>query len=215
MKNLLYKEFKLAMHPTSLLFLGLSAMLLIPNYPYYITFFYTCLAVFFICLSGRENNDIFYTVSLPVRKRDMVKARFSFVMILQLLQVLIAVPFAALRQSFPMPGNEVGMDANIAFFGLSFVMLGIFNLLFFTSYYKNPQKVGAAFAKSSIAITLYMLLAEICAHALPFVRDSLDTKDPQFLSEKLIVLSVGILIYAALSGLAYHKSIKYFEALDL
>ena len=34
MKHLLNKEFRLAMHPTNLIFLTLSAMLLIPDYPY-------------------------------------------------------------------------------------------------------------------------------------------------------------------------------------
>ena len=38
MKKLLYKEIRLGMHPTNPLFLGLSAMLLIPNYPYYVIF---------------------------------------------------------------------------------------------------------------------------------------------------------------------------------
>ena len=35
MLNLLRKELRLAVHPTSWLFLGLSLMLLIPSYPYY------------------------------------------------------------------------------------------------------------------------------------------------------------------------------------
>ena len=34
MLNLLRKELRLAVHPTSWLFLGLSLMLLIPSYPY-------------------------------------------------------------------------------------------------------------------------------------------------------------------------------------
>ena len=48
MKNLMRKELLLAMHPASMLFLLLSAMLLIPNYPYYVICFYTCLGTFFI-----------------------------------------------------------------------------------------------------------------------------------------------------------------------
>ncbi|MEG2624491.1 MAG: ABC-2 transporter permease, partial [Clostridia bacterium] len=94
MKNLFYKECRLAAHPTSILFLLLSAMLLIPNYPYLVVFFYTSLAIFFVCLAGRENHDIFYTLSLPVAKRDIVRARFAFSVVLQLAQILIAVPFA-------------------------------------------------------------------------------------------------------------------------
>lgn len=215
MRNLLLKEFKLAMHPTAIIFLSLSAMLMIPNYPYYVTFFYTGLAIFFTCLNGRENNDIFYTMLLPVRKKDIVKSRFLFVIILQLIQVLLAVPFAILRQSFNLPGNQVGMDANIAFFGLSFIMLGIFNLVFFNIYYKDVNKVGKAFGISSAAVFVYMTIAETCVHVVPFVRDYLDTKDTVYLSYKLIVLAAGIIIYVLLSFITYKKSVKNFEKLDL
>lgn len=215
MKNLLLKEFKLAMHPTAIIFLPLSAMLIIPNYPYYVTFFYTGLAVFFTCLSGRENHDIFYTMSLPVRKKDIVKSRFVFVIIMQLLQMLLAIPFAVLRQSFSIPGNQVGMDANIAFFGLSFIMLGIFNLVFFGVYYKDVNKVGTAFAISSVAMFVYIIIAEACVHVVPFVRYYLDTKDTEYLSYKIIVLAVGIFIYVLMTFVAYKKSAKKFETLDL
>ena len=215
MRNLLLKEIKLAMHPTAIIFLSLSAMLMIPNYPYYVTFFYTGLAIFFTCLNGRENNDIFYTMLLPVRKKDIVKSRFLFVIILQLIQVLLAVPFAILRQSFNLPGNQVGMDANIAFFGLSFIMLGIFNLVFFNIYYKDVNKVGKAFGISSVAVFVYMTIAETCVHIVPFVRDYLDTKDTVYLSYKLIVLTAGIIIYVLLSFITYKKSVKNFEKLDL
>jgi magnesium-transporting ATPase (P-type) len=215
MKDLLAKEIRLAMHPTALLFLPLSAMLLIPNYPYYVVFFYTGLAVFFTCLAGRENHDVFYTLSLPVRKRDIVKARYALVVGMQLAQMVLALPFAALRQSFSLPGNQVGMDANIAFFGFSFVMLGIFNLVFFAVYYADTDKVGKAFNLSSIAVAAYMIVAEACAHVVPFVRDRLDTKDPLFLSEKLLVLFLGALFYTFATLASCRKSIALFERLDL
>ena len=215
MKNLLLKEFKLSMHPTALIFLSLSAMLIIPNYPYYVTFFYTGLAVFFTCLSGRENKDILYTILLPVSKKDIVKARFLFVIIIQLAQLLLAVPFALLRQSFDMPGNQVGMDANIAFFGLSFLMLGIFNLVYFHVYYNDVNKVGKAFAISSIVITLYIIIIEACTHAVPFMRNYLDTRDPEYLVYKLIVLAIGILVYIFMTAVSCKKSIKSFESIDL
>ncbi len=215
MKKLLWKEFSLAMHPTAIIFLSLSAMLIIPNYPYYVTFFYTGLAVFFTCLTGRENHDIAFSMSLPVRKRDIVKARFAFVMLIQLLQVLLSIPFAALRQSFDMPGNQVGMDANIAFFGLSFGMLGLFNLVFFRVYYKDVNKVGKAFVWSSATIAVYMILAETSAHVVPFVRDCLDTKDPDYLIYKLYVLAAGMLLYGLLTVVAYGKAVRSFEKLDL
>jgi hypothetical protein len=215
MLNLLRKEFRLAMHPTAIIFLSFSVMLIIPNYPYYVTFFYTGLAVFFTCLTGRENNDIAYSASLPVRKIDIVRARFLFVVILETAQLLLAVPFAIMRQGMPLPGNIVGMDANIAFFGLSLLLLGLFNLAFFGIYYGDVNKVGRAFVVSSAAVFLFILIAEGAAHVAPFFRDVLDTKDPANLGAKLAVLAGGAVAFAALTLASYLRSAASFEKMDL
>ncbi len=215
MKNLIRKELLLSMHPTAPIFLILSGMLIIPSYPYYVVFFYTGLAVFFTCLNGRENNDVFYTLTLPVSKRYIVKARFVFTVLLQLAQMLAAVPFAIIRQNMPLPGNQVGMDANIALFGLAFVMYGVFNYIFYGIYYKDVNKVGTSFVLSSVAMFVYIAIAETCSHAVPFVRDYLDTKDPQYLTYKLTVLAIGVIFYAFSTYMVYRKSVKSFEALDL
>ncbi|MDD3920108.1 MAG: ABC-2 transporter permease [Eubacteriales bacterium] len=215
MKQMLAKEFRLAIHPTNLLFLGLSAMMLIPNYPYYVTFFYTSLSMFFTCLNGRENNDIFYSATLPAKKREIVKARYLYVMVFQMLQFLVAVPFALLRQSMDMPGNAVGMDANIALFAFSFGLYAVFNAVFFGIYYKNVNKVGKAFVVASILEFVYIGIAEAVAHVVPVVRDQLDTPDPQFLGAKLIALAIGAAVYIAVTVLSYRSSVKHFEAWDL
>ena len=83
MRLMLRKELRLALHPTAPMFLALSAMLMIPSYPYLVAFFYTGLAVFFTCLNGRENQDVFYSMLLPVAKRDLVRARFLTVTLLE------------------------------------------------------------------------------------------------------------------------------------
>ena len=215
MKKLLKKEIVLSMHPTALIFLALSAMLVIPNYPYYVTFFYTGLAVFFTCLNGRENNDVYYTLLLPVSKRSAVKARFTIVVLLEMLQMLLALPFAILRQNMDMPGNQAGMDANIALFGLSFILLGIFNLVFFGVYYRDVTKVGKAFALSSTAVFVYIAVAESCSFAVPFFRDRLDTPDTEYVGYKLIVLGVGITIYIVLTLLAFKRAARSFEKQDI
>lgn len=215
MKSMLKKELRLCMHPTVPLFLLLSSMLLIPNYPYYVVFFYTGLAVFFTCLTGRENSDVFYTMLLPVAKRDIVRARFLFVVLFEAVQVAVSVPFAVIRQSMPISGNAVGMDANIALFGLSLGMLGIFNFIFFCIYYGDVAKVGKAFGLACVGVSVYMIAAETCDHAVPFFRDRLDTRDPLFLKEKLIVLAIGLTVFAVLTATAYRRSVRSFEALDL
>lgn len=215
MKKLLAKEVKLAMHPTAPIFIMLSAMLLIPNYPYYVVFFYTGLAVFFTCLMGRENNDVTYTMLLPVRKTDIVKARYAFVVLLELIQVIVAIPFAVLRQHLPLEPNQVGMDANISLFAISFIMLGLFNLVFFKVYYSDVLKVGKAFVLSSISVFGFMIIAEVLTHAVPFFRDILDTYDNVYVPQKLVVLAIGIIIYITLTLISYMSSKKSFELLDL
>ncbi len=216
MKNLLYKELRLALQAPAALFLLLSAMLIIPNYPYYVTFFYTALGIFFCCQLGRENNDVYYTLTLPVRKRDAVTARFLLAALLEAAQLLIAVPFALLRQSFSgLGGNAVGMDANIALFGLSALMLGLFNLSFFPAYYKDPRKVGVPFVKGCIVVFVFIVAAEVCAHAVPFFRDKLDTMHGAFLPENLAVLAAGLVLWALLTLLAWKTSVRRFEKLDL
>ena len=164
MKNLMRKELVLAMHPASVLFLLLSAMLLIPNYPYYVICFYTCLGTFFICLTGRENRDIEFTALLPVRKTDLVRARVFTVMLMQLAQLVIAVPFAVFSSRVSAE-NLVGMDANTAFFRIRAGAVRRVQSCLFRNYYRAPGKgrqrpsVGAA-----APFTLCMVVFEACAH---------------------------------------------------
>lgn len=215
MKKLLLKEFKLSMHPTVPLFILLSAMVFIPNYPYYVIFFYTTLAFFFVCLTGRENKDVAYTMLLPVKKSDVVKARFVFLIIVEMLQIIVAVPFAFIRQNVGLEPNAVGMEANIALFGFAFLIYGIFHLAFFGIYYKDVKKVGKAFIASSIALFLFICIAETLVHIIPFLRDKIDTYDNVYIPEKLIVLAAGIVIYIICTVVAYKKAINNFEKQDI
>lgn len=215
MKNLLWKELRLAIHPTTFIFWALSAMLLIPNYPYYVVFFYTALGLFFICLTGRENHDIEYSMMLPIRKRDLVHARIAFAVCIEAVQLIIAIPFAVLRSHMPDPRNLAGMDANIALFGITLILLGLFNHLFFTRYYRAPEKVGRVFAFSSICTFVFILIAEASVQIVPFCKEKLDTPDPLFLTEKLCVLGIGAAAFALLTWDACRRAARSFETLDL
>ncbi len=215
LKKLLYKEFALALHPAAVIFLLLSAMLLIPNYPMYVVFFYNMLGIYFICLSGRENHDYVYTLSLPVAKHDVVCARILFAVLLQMVQMLLAVGFALLRGTISMGQNAAGMDTNAAFFGLSFILLALFNLIFFTGYFTAPDKVGRVFVRVSIAAFFYIAIVESCSFIVPFFRDKLDTPSPLYMTEKLTVLGIGIAVYIVLTYVSLRISCSKFEKLDM
>ena len=215
MRNLLRHELRLVVHPTNWIFLALSAMLLIPNYPYYVVFFYGCLGFLFTFTEARENQDFLFLSLLPFGKRDLVKSRFLLVILFQLAQLLLSMPFAALRQSFAIPGNAAGMDAGVALFGLALSMLGIFNWVFLGSFFRKPARVGTAFLKGCLALAVYMALAETAAFVIPFFRDTLDTPDPAHLGAKFAVLAAGAAIYVLLNALAYRDCGKAFEKVDL
>lgn len=215
MIKLIKKDFVLAVHPTAYIFMLLSSMLLIPNYPYLVIFFYTSLAIFFTCLSGRENNDIFYSLMLPVKKSDIVMARIMTALLLELAQMLFAVGFAVLRSLINIPANQAGMDANIALFAEGLIMFGIFNIVFFTSYYRNVNRVGTSFVLGSAASFLFILITEVLNFVLPFVRDRLDTPDPMYMGEKLLLLAAAVVIFASLSFAAVKISKASFEKLDI
>ena len=93
MKALLYKEFKLAMHPICYVFVFLfPLMLLIPNYPIAIGFIYvlTCYPILFLGANkGQQSNDLLYSTLLPVRKKDIVMARIFTVIFMQVVFMIV------------------------------------------------------------------------------------------------------------------------------
>lgn len=215
MKNLIYKDFKLSIHTTSYLFLILGSMLLIPSYPYYVAFFYQTLGIFFMFMTGNSTNDVFFTAMLPIRKRDAVKARFYTVLILELLQIIVSVPFAILRTILIPMENGAGIEANTALFGLAFVMFGLFNITFLPMFYKTGNKTGMPFMISCLAMTLFAGIAEVAININRSWKAALDTINPEYLPQQIVVLAAGIIVFGLLSFIAYEKSAASFERLDL
>lgn len=215
MNNLVYKEFKLSVHTTSYLFLFLAAMLLIPSYPYYVAFFYQTLGIFFTFLNGNTTNDITFTTLLPIRKRDAVKARVITVVAFELLQIIVSIPFAIVRLRLIPLENQAGMEANMALFGLVFVMFGIFNIIFLPGFYKTAYKTGAPFLWACLAMTLFTVAAEAAIHLIPGWGATLDNVGTAGLPAQAGVLLTGVLAFVGLTYLAYTRSVQRFEALDL
>lgn len=216
MKDLLCKELRLSLHPAQLLFLALSAMVLIPSYPYYVIFLYTCLGVYFMFLSGRENRDVFYTALLPVRKCEVVRARVLSAALIELVQVLVTVPLAVLSVRMNPGTNTAGIEPNVAFFGLVFVMLGGFNLIFLPSFYQTALRTGRGLIWGSVFILLYFIAVESAAQYVPSpVSAFLDTTEPAAQLRQLPLLLCGLLLWIGLTALASRISERRFERVDL
>ena len=215
MKQLIKKEWRLTVTPVPLLFLLLSGLVLVPSYPYYVTFFYHSLGVFLMLQAARENRDVYYMALLPLAKRDLVKARVSTIVTLQLLQALVCVPFMLLRASYGQLKNPVGIEANLAFLGFGFVLMGLFDLVFLPMHYKNGYDLGKPFVVSSVVLFLAIVLLETLDHILPYMKTVCESYAPADLVRQLPVLLGGMAIYALAVWLAYRKSAARFEAVDL
>lgn len=214
MKTLLYKQLRLACHPMTPVFCLSGIMLLIPNYPYSVAFFYVTLGLFFTFLNMREQKDIYYSALLPLRKRDTVRAAVAFTVFVELLSVVITALFCLLSAKLqPGKDNAVGMDANLMLLGAGFVLYGVFNLVFFVCLYRSGYKVGAAYLKANLALWPMMLLAEALTHFPSLMW--LNRVDTQANLRQIPILLFGIAVFAVLTMLAYRRSARLYERVDL
>lgn len=214
MKTLLYKQLRLACHPMTPVFCLSGIMLLIPNYPYSVAFFYVTLGLFFTFLNMREQKDIYYSALLPLRKRDTVRAAVAFTVLVELLSVVITALFCLLSAKLqPGKDNAVGMDANLMLLGAGFVLYGVFNLVFFICLYRSGYKVGVAYLKANLALWPMMLLAEALPHFPSLMW--LNRVDAQANLRQIPILLFGVAVFAALTMLAYRRSARLYERVDL
>ena len=215
MKALQSKNWRLAMSPVPLLFLLLSGLILIPNYPYYVTFFYNSLGIFMWIQSLRENRDTAYMMLLPVTKAEMVRARLRTVVQLELLQLLACVPFMVLRASYGHLNNAVGIEANAAFLGLGLVQMGLFNLVFFPMHYRNAYDLGKPFLAASAAELFYIVLVEACDHVIPYMKTVCESYALSDQLRQWPMLLGGVAVFALLTWAAERSSVRRFEKVDL
>lgn len=214
MKALLYKQFRLVCHPMTLIFCLFGIMVLIPNYPYTVIFFYVMLGLFFTFLNIREQKDIYYSALLPVPKRDTVKAGCAFVVIIEGLSLVVLIPCSLLAVHLqPGKDNLVGLDPNLALLAAGFLLYAVFNAVFLPSFYANGYKVGVAFVKAVIPTTLAMIVLEALPH-FP-VLTWLDDMDAATQVRLLPVLIGSVLIYAGGMALTFWASAQRYEKVDL
>ena len=213
--KLLMKEWKLCMHPMGYIMLLCSALVLVPGYPYGVSCFYMGLAIFFICLTARENHDAAFTLTLPVSRRDAVRARILFCSVLEVLDLLGMCVFILVKKAIGDTPNPAGLNAGLALIGEGLIIFTLFNMVFFPLYYRDINKPGKAFAFAAAAVFLWIAVEIAGKYTIPFIRDVLDQPDPRFLSEKALFTFGALALYAAGTAWSIQTGAKHFEALDL
>jgi len=219
MKNLLAKEIKLTLSPVNYLFLLFVTMSLIPSYPGYVGFFYICLSIFFMFNNAELNKDIQYSMILPIRKKDMVKARCLLVGFYEIVVLLLSIPFGFLQNKLMPTGNPAGIDYNVAFYGFVLILYSVFHFALFTKFYKKAEKPGLPFLIASICFWVLYALFEFPIWTKNIFNIEytkvLDSTTPENLVKQLPVLAAGIVIYILGWFVTFKVSAKRFEKVDL
>ena len=189
--------------------------LFVPGYPYGVSCFYMGLAIFFICLTARENHDATYTLMLPVSRADAVKGRILFCTLLEVIDLLVMGIFILIKYAIGTTPNPAGLDAGLALIGSGMIIFAIFNMIFFPVYYKDINKPGKAFGFAAVAVFLWIIIETVSTYAVPFFRDVLDQPDPRNMSDKALFTLAGLALFVAGTAKSVQMSVKKFEEVDL
>ena len=223
MKALLYKEFKLAMHPICYLFIALfPLMILIPSYPIAIGFIYilSCYPVLFLGANkGQQSNDLLYSTLLPVRKKDIVLARIFTVMIMQFAFIAILsclYPLALFINSKLPEAANPGLTLNgyVSILGIALIGYAIADLIFFPIYYKHGKSIVMSTLLTILGFVAYLGIFTIGLPYIPGLEGYKTFLCDSGIGYQFIVLGGALLIYAAIHIAVYKISAKRLEQVD-
>ena len=226
MRNLLYKEFKLCTTPTVFIFMAFVLMLLIPNYMYLIPAFFLCNAIFQAFQQGDTNNDLSFTMLLPVSKKQAVLAKYLYAAIIQLAMLLLYIPMILLNNAVIPQPNEM-LDACPTLLGGVLTVFALFNLIFFPTYYKRGCKPGKGFLIATIVIFVWIFTFEgffIVSKAFAdqvwifnWIQNNIDCipANSASMTAQLTAILIGLIIYALLTFISFKKSVSNLDKVNL
>lgn len=223
MKALLYKEFKLAMHPLCyLLILVFPLMMLIPSYPLAISFIYVLVAyplLFLGANKGQQSNDLLFTVLLPVRKKDIVMARVITIVLMQAMTItmsLIIYPVASYSSyTASQAAEEIvvpGLGFNCYVLLLAFVIIGyaVADLIFFPLYYRNGKSIVLG---TLLATLVFVAIIAVTTIILPYIP-GLEGVNNLNLGIQFAILTGALIISFLLHWAVYKVSSNLLEKVD-
>ncbi len=231
MKALLYKEFKLAMHPICYVFLfTFPFMMLIPSYPLGIGFIYVLSSypiLFLGANKGQQSNDLLFSTLLPVRKKDIVLARIFTVIIMHLIFIgmMCALwPLANLiRSAVDTAANQaqgqnsdvnvgLSLDGFVSLIAFALVGLALADIIFFPIYYKHGKSIVMSTLFTIIGFIIYIGVTTL---ALPLAIPAyMDLFCNSGIGIQFAFLGGGLVVYVALHYLVYRISSKELERVD-
>lgn len=217
MKNLLCKELRLATPLLTFLFLGFTAMTFIPGYPILCGAFFVCFGIFQSYQNGRTDNDILYTVLLPVKKSHVVKAKYAAAVTVELTAFCLFAVFTCVRMLWLSDSGvyktNVLMGANPVFLAFVLLIFTAFNVVFIGGFFKTAYNFGKPFIAFLVMSFLLIGLGETLHH-LPGLG-WLNELGLDHAGRQLPVLLAAVMIYAVATAASCRTAQNRFEKIDL
>lgn len=215
-KNLCKKEWHLSLKNAIFIYIYalLGVLLLAPNYPYCTAFMYCVIGIAVLFGNYKGNKDLEFTAILPVKRTDIVKSKFIAILFIELIQILIAIPFALLSAFIVNTnGNLVGTDANFTLFAFAFIEYSVFNIIFLPLFFKTGYKVGKPAFWAILAYVVTTLALEFVVAFVPSLNAIFDGY--AHLGYQAILLVVSVALFVLSTYLAFKMSVKNFEKVNL
>lgn len=217
MNKLIRKELRLSASLLSYLFIAFGLMTLLPGYPILVGAFFVSFGIFQSFQTAREANDIIYSALLPISKADIVKGKFIFSIFIEMCGFAVMVIMTVLRMTIFADSvvyrSNVLMNANLIFLGFVLLIFGCFNAIFICGFFKTAYYYGKPFVFYIIVAFIIISIAETLHH-IPGL-EAVNAFGFTNMSLQLSGLIAGAVLYVLLTFIAFKKSIKRFEVIDL
>lgn len=216
-KKLFRKETRLAQMVLTPIFLTATAMTLIPNYPVLVGCFMVCLGIFYSFQNMREQNDILFSILLPVSKRDIVSAKYHFVCFYEGLAFLLFIVMTVIRMtvlsSASVYAESVLLAPSPVFLAFALLVFAAFNVFFVGGFLRTAWKLGKPLIFFGIACLLLTVLSETLPHlpGLEFLQKPVLTRPVLQFS----ILGAALAVFAVSTFLSWKNAVRNFEIVDL
>ena len=217
MNALLKKEMRLSSLLLTYLFIGFAVFTMCPGYPILCGVFFITLGIFQSFQSAREANDIVYSALLPVAKRDVVKGKYQFTLLIELCGFALMVIFTLIRMTAfvdaPVYLQNALMNANPFFLGMALIIFGLFNVIFLGGFFRTAYNLGRPFVIYIIVAFVTIGIAE-ALHHIPGL-EALNAFGFEHIGLQAVTLLAGAACFVIMTYLSYNKACRDFEMIDL
>ena len=216
MNALLRKEMFLSASPLSYIFISFAVLTMIPGYPILCGAFFITLGLFHSIQNAREANDIVYSTLLPIAKQDVVKGKYMFCVMIEMVGFLVMLILTVVRMTVLADSDvyqqNALMNANLFFLGSALVIFGLFNMIFLGGFFKTAYKLTPFFTYI-VAAFIAVGMAE-AMHYIPGL-EAVNAFGFDDLALQMCLLLAGAVVFLVLTFISYRKACADFENIDL